>query len=262
MYIQNYCGVKILLKSVQESLSHLTEAVEEKQKTFQKQAEQLIRKLEKEISELTKSELKELLDGEMKRFLSKAKLIRMQQFAVDVTLDPDTAHPNLVLSPDGKRVHCGGVKRNLPDNPERFDTAANVLGRQSFSSGRVYFEAEVREKTAWDVGVVYGSIGRKGSISSSPGGGYWAVGLRSGDTIKAASLNLDVKTPLNKVGVYVDYEVGSIIFHKVDSAEEIHRYSDCSFTEKLYPFFSPGVYHGGLNAKPLIISQSHRHPTP
>ncbi|XP_027901608.1 uncharacterized protein LOC114162056 [Xiphophorus couchianus] len=297
---------RVLIQSVQESLSHLTEAVEEKQKTFQKQAEQLIRKLEKEISELTKSEaeldrllltdtnlqflqdvetsdltefsvhqpsygktvmasvdkLKELLDGEMKRFLSKAKLIRMQQFAVDVTLDPDTAHPNLVLSPDGKRVHCGGVKRNLPDNPERFDTAANVLGRQSFSSGRVYFEAEVREKTAWDVGVVYGSIGRKGSISSSPGGGYWAVGLRSGDTIKAASLNLDVKTPLNKVGVYVDYEVGSIIFHKVDSAEEIHRYSDCSFTEKLYPFFSPGVYHGGLNAKPLIISQSHRHPTP
>ncbi|PWA21813.1 hypothetical protein CCH79_00017790 [Gambusia affinis] len=291
---------KVLIRSVEESLSHLTKAVEEKQQTFQTQAEQLIRKLEEEISGLTKSEedldrllltdtnlqfpqdvktsdltefsvhqpsygetvmasvdkLKEMLDGEMKRFLSKAKLIRMQQFAVDVTLDPDTAHPNLVLSPDGKQVHCGGVKQNLPDNPERFDTAANVLGRQSFSSGRVYFEVEVRGKTAWDVGVVYGSIGRKGSISSSSASGLWAVGLRSGDTIKAAGLNLDVKTPLNKVGVFVDYKVGSIIFYNVESAEQIHRCSDCSFTEKLYPFFSPGVYHGGLNAKPLVISQT------
>ncbi|XP_054878086.1 pyrin-like [Poeciliopsis prolifica] len=290
---------RVLIQSVEESLSHLTKAVEEKQKTFQNQAEKLIRELEEEISELTKSEaeldrllltdtnlqslqdvktsdltefsapqpsygktvmasmdkLKEMLDREMERFLSKAKLIRMQQFEVDVTLDPDTAHPNLVLSPDRKRVHCGGVKQNLPDNPQRFDTAANVLGSQSFSSGRVYFEAEVREKTAWDVGVVYGSIGRKGSISSIPGSGYWAVGLRSGDTIKAAGLNLNVKSQLNKVGVFVDYKEGSVIFYDIDSAEQIHRFSDCSFTEELYPFFSPGVHQGGSNAKPLVISQ-------
>ncbi|XP_007541159.1 E3 ubiquitin-protein ligase TRIM21-like [Poecilia formosa] len=297
---------RVLIQSVEESLSCLTKAVEEKQKTFQKQAERLIRELVEEISELTKSEaeldhlllteanlqflqdvktsdltefsvhqpsygktvmasvdkLKEMLDGEMKRFLSKAKLIRMQQFAVDVTLDPDTAHPNLVLSPDRKQVHCGGVKQNLPNNSKRFDTAANVLGMQSFSSGRVYFEAEVRGKIAWDVGVVYGSIDRKGSISSSPGSGHWAVGLRSGGTIKAAGLSLDVKPPLNKVGVFVDYKEGSIIFYNVDSAELIHQYSDCSFTEKLYPFFSPGVYQGGLNSTPLVICQSHCHPTP
>ncbi|XP_049338042.1 E3 ubiquitin/ISG15 ligase TRIM25-like isoform X8 [Astyanax mexicanus] len=57
--------------------------------------------------------------------------------AVDVTLDPDTAHPELILSDDGKQVTIGYTYQNLPDNPERFDYAASVLGKEGFSSGRI-----------------------------------------------------------------------------------------------------------------------------
>uniref|UniRef100_A0A3Q2PHS2 Pyrin-like n=1 Tax=Fundulus heteroclitus TaxID=8078 RepID=A0A3Q2PHS2_FUNHE len=198
--------------------------------------------------------LKEILNEEMEKLLGKAKLIGMQQFAVDVTLDPNTAHPNLVLTQDAKQVHCGAAKLNVPDNPERFDTAVNVLGRPGFSSGKAYFEVQVRGKTAWDLGVVYKSISRKGSVTASPDGGHWTVCLRGGDTFKARGLQWSVKAPLNKVGVFVDYERGSIRFYDADSAEVIHRFSDCSFTETLYPFFSPGVGHGGLNSTPLVIS--------
>ncbi|MEQ2173332.1 hypothetical protein GOODEAATRI_031096, partial [Goodea atripinnis] len=179
---------------------------------------------------------------------------QMQQFAVDVTLNPNTAHPNLILSEDGKQVHCSDAKQNLPDNPERFSNAVNVLGRQSFSSGRFYYEVQVRGKTAWDLGVVYKSIGRKGSIKTSPDDGHWAICLRGGDTFKAAGLSWSVKTAVNKVGVFVDYEKGLVSFSDVDSAELIHRYRDCSFKEDLHPFFSPGIYHGGLNSTPLVIS--------
>ncbi|KAM4712355.1 uncharacterized protein FYW61_021263 [Anableps anableps] len=299
----------VLNQLLEESLACLTEAIKDKQKAAQEQADDVIRALEQEISELSRREaelehllltqddlkflqdlksdftfpqpsygkavmasvdkLKELLQKEMETFLSRAKLIRMQQFAADVTLDPDTAHPNLVLSPDWRQVHCGGVKQNLPNNPERFDTAVNVLGRQGFSSGRLYFEVQVTGKSAWDVGVVYKSIGRKGSISPSPHGGHWAICLRGGNTFKAAGLNLDVKPPISEVGVFVDYEKGSIMFCNVDSAELIHRYLDCAFTDTLYPFFSPGVSPGGMNSAPLVIRQSTgavqegiKHPTP
>ena len=290
--------LNVLQQSVERSLLNLIEEIKEKQKTTQKQAEDVIKGLEEEISELSKREaavehqlqednlffpsnlgntsknwsevsipqpsygknvmktvdqLKKKLNEEMDTFLIKAKLNRSQQFAVDVTLDPDTAHSHLILSDNRKEVYCGDIEQNLPDNPGRFNSVANVLGKQSFSSGRFYFEVQVKGKTAWDLGVVKESISRKGSISVSPDSGHWTVGLRR-NKYRVCAVIHSVKTPPEKVGVFVDYEQGSVFFYNVDSAEIIHRFTDCAFTEKLHPFFSPGAPHGGLNSTPLVIS--------
>lgn len=40
----------------------------------------------------------------------------------DVTLDPNTANPFLILADDGRDVRRGDTWAALPDNPERFDT--------------------------------------------------------------------------------------------------------------------------------------------
>ncbi|CAI5678907.1 unnamed protein product [Oreochromis niloticus] len=103
----------------------------------------------------------ETLWKHMKKLFEAAELKRVQQYAVDVTLDPDTAHPKL-NSDDGKQVKYGDVRKKLPDNPERFSYCVCVLGEQSFSSGRFYFEVQVKGKTDWDLGVATESINRKG----------------------------------------------------------------------------------------------------
>ncbi|XP_068582896.1 E3 ubiquitin-protein ligase TRIM21-like [Cebidichthys violaceus] len=200
--------------------------------------------------------LEETLRGEMKKLFDEAELKRVQKFAVDVTLDPDTAHPELLLSDDGKRVKHGNVKKNLPDNPERFSHYNFVLGKQSVSSGRFYFEVQVKRKPKWNLGVVRESINRKGLITMIPEDGYWTIWLRNGHEYKALanpSVPLSLKSQLQKVGVFVDYEEGLVSFYDVDAAALIYSFTGCSFKEKLFPFFSPCRNDGGQNIAPLII---------
>ncbi|XP_035856466.1 E3 ubiquitin-protein ligase TRIM39-like [Sander lucioperca] len=200
-------------------------------------------------------QLEETLSKEMKKLLE-AELKRVQQYAVDVTLDPDTAHPELILSDDGKSVNLGDVRKNLPDNPDIFSNSVSVLGKQSFSSGRFYFEVQVKGKTEWDLGVARESINRKGSITLSPQNGYWTIWLRNGNEYKALadpSVLLSLKSPPQKVGVFVDYEEGLVSFYDVDAAALIYSFTGCSFTEKLFPFFNPWN-KTGKNSAPLIIS--------
>ncbi|XP_073328151.1 E3 ubiquitin-protein ligase TRIM39-like [Pagrus major] len=202
------------------------------------------------------NQLEETLSKQMKKLLE-AELKRVQQYAVDVTLHPDTAQPNLILSDDGKHVNCGDVKKNLPDNPERFDTCPCVLAKQSFSSGRFYYEVQVKEKTEWFLGVARESINRKGDINPSPQNGSWTICLWNKNEYNAradTSVRLSLKCQPEKVGVFVDYEEGLVSFYDVDAAALIYSFTGCCFTQKLYPFFSPSINYGGKNSAPLIIS--------
>ncbi|XP_053191574.1 E3 ubiquitin-protein ligase TRIM21-like [Scomber japonicus] len=204
----------------------------------------------------TVGQLEETLSTQMKN-LFETELKRVQQYAVDVTLDPDTAYPHLILSDDGKQVYHGDVRKNLTDNPERFTRYAFVLGKQSLSSGRFYFEVQVKEKTKWDLGVARESINRKGETFLSPKYGFWTIWLRNGNEYEALddpSVDLSLKSPPQKVGVFVDYEEGLVSFYDVDAAALIYSFTGCSFTEKLYPYFGPCNNDGGKNSAPLIIS--------
>ncbi|XP_042283958.1 E3 ubiquitin-protein ligase TRIM21-like [Thunnus maccoyii] len=201
------------------------------------------------------TQLEETLSKEMKK-LFEAELKRVQQYAVDVTLDPDTANPQLILSDDGKQVYCDNVKKNLPDNPERFSLCPCVLGKQSFSLGKFYFEVQVKGKTEWVLGVARESINRKGQITLSPKYGYWSICLKNGNEYIAGnnpSVRLSLKSQPQKVGVFVDYEEGLVSFYDLDAAALIYSFTGCSFTEKLYPYFFPFFNDGGTNSAPLII---------
>ncbi|XP_039464952.1 E3 ubiquitin-protein ligase TRIM39-like [Oreochromis aureus] len=202
------------------------------------------------------AQLEETVWEPMKKKLFEAELQRVQQHEVDVTLDPDTAHPQLILSDDGKQVYHSDVRKKLPDNPERFSQCACVLGEQSFSSGRFYFEVQVKGKTEWDLGVATESINRKGQITLRPRNGFWTVVLRNQNKYRALagpSVPLCLHPGPEKVGVFVDYEEGLVSFYDVGAAALIYSFTGCSFTHKLHPYFSPYMNQGGKNSAPLII---------
>ncbi|KAL0166828.1 hypothetical protein M9458_038672, partial [Cirrhinus mrigala] len=127
-------------------------------------------------------------------------------------------HPKLILSDDGKQVREEDIIKNLPDNPERFDTDVSVLGKEGFSSGRFYFEVQVKGKTEWGLGVARESIDRKGSTPLSPSNGYWTVVLRKENEYEACagpSVSLSLRVKPQRVGVFVDHEEGLVSFYDV-----------------------------------------------
>ncbi|KAK7930400.1 hypothetical protein WMY93_006795 [Mugilogobius chulae] len=208
-----------------------------------------IKQLEKSLSD----EFKHLYEE-----LNRAALRRLQSFEVDLTLDPDSAHPELVLSEDLKQVHHSDVKQQLPDSPLRFDRCVGVLGKQSFSSGRFYFEVQVKDKTAWDLGVAQESVNRKGSIIWSPKNKFWCIWLRNRSEYRALS-NPDVllspRRAPQKVGVFVDYDQGLVSFYDADSADLLYSFTGCRFKQvKLFPYFNPGPNEGGSNSAPLVLT--------
>ncbi|KAM9424429.1 E3 ubiquitin-protein ligase TRIM21-like [Pholidichthys leucotaenia] len=214
--------------------------------------QQMIQKRQQKIEEIKELESAERV---LKEKLMVAELKRVQQYAVDVTLDPDTAHPDLILSEDGKQVHDSGVRKELPDNPERFSQCVSVLGNQSFSSGKFYFEVQVQGKTDWVLGVARESIDRKGEITATPQDGYWTLWLRKDyEAMENPLVNLHLQCGPEKVGVFVDYEEGLVSFYDVDSAARIYSFTDCSFNHKLLPYFCPCINDGGKNSAPLVIT--------
>ncbi|XP_030636584.1 E3 ubiquitin-protein ligase TRIM39-like [Chanos chanos] len=185
------------------------------------------------------------------------KLMRVHEYAVNVTLDPDTAHPNLILSDERKEVTHGNKRLALPYSTKRFDTCPCVLGKEGFSSGRFYYEVQVSGKTKWDLGVARQSINRKGNIELSPENGYWTVWLRNGNEYEALaspSVPLSLRQKAQKVGVFVDYEKGLISFYDVGARSHIYSFTGQSFTGKLYPYFGLCNNDGGKNSAPMIIT--------
>ncbi|KAM6949495.1 zinc-binding protein A33-like [Aplochiton taeniatus] len=207
------------------------------------------------VGRKTLTGLKNTIDTEIQK-MSEIELQIIQKYAVDVTLDPDTAHPDLILSEDGKQVEDGDIDQNLPDNPKRFDASLCVLGREGLSSGRFYYEVQVKNTTQWDIGVARESIDRKGEITLSPENGYWTVVLRDGQYKACAgpAVCLSLSPPPQKVGVFVDYEGGQVSFYDVDNRSHIYSYTGQTFTETLYPYFGSCIHEDGRNSASLVIT--------
>ncbi|XP_074969219.1 E3 ubiquitin-protein ligase TRIM39-like isoform X2 [Phalacrocorax aristotelis] len=182
----------------------------------------------------------------------------LKKFKVDVTLDPETAHPELTLSEDRKSVRRGSKKLllSLFDNPKRFSTTPVVLGSQLFFSGRCYWEVQVGDKPEWGLGLCRESASRKGNVIFSPNNGYWVLRLQNGGNYEAltspvSSLPLSVRP--RRIGIFLDYEAGEISFYNVSDHSHIYTFAD-KFSGNLRPLFFLGAFLGGRNAEPLVIS--------
>ncbi|XP_078497880.1 E3 ubiquitin-protein ligase TRIM39-like [Lissotriton helveticus] len=173
----------------------------------------------------------------------------VKSYKVMVTLDPDTAHPWLLLSEGGRQVRWTDTAQPLPDTPKRFTSWRCVLGSEGFTSGRHYWEVQLlQEGYGWHGGVIAESVDRKGGITWSPEGGVWAVQGSMGQ-YKALTSPRTLLSPREKplkLGVYLDYEGGRLFLYNADSMELLYSFAQAPFTQRLFPIFWLG---GGVELR-------------
>ncbi|XP_076743056.1 zinc finger protein RFP-like [Maylandia zebra] len=260
-------GVQIftsLIEFAKSSMKALIKTIEEQQRTAEKQAEGRIKELKQEISELMQrsSEVEQLtrpedilhliqslssvkaapptkdwtnisvhlpsytwmvvriinqvernLRSEIRK-VTRAELKRVRDYKVKVTFDADSVQPKAPQSAN--------------------DNCKCVLSKQGFSFGRFYFELKVKTHSTWTVGVAkYMSNLKREKTKLSPENGYWTICSEQWKSGHPA-LNSEIE----EVGVFIDYDEGLVCFYEINGAALIHSFIGCSFTEKLYPFFS------------------------
>ncbi|XP_036987690.2 butyrophilin subfamily 1 member A1 [Artibeus jamaicensis] len=173
------------------------------------------------------------------KLLEELKWKKATLHAVDVTLDPDTAHPHLFLYEDFKSVRLEDARQRLPEKPERFDSWPCVLGREAFTSGRHYWEVEVGDRTDWAIGVCREDVERKGFDPMTPENGFWAVELYGNGYWALTPLRtpLPLAGPPRQVGVFLDYESGDVAFYNMTDGSLVYTFSDASFSGPLRAFF-------------------------
>ncbi|XP_029553993.1 zinc-binding protein A33 isoform X1 [Salmo trutta] len=189
------------------------------------------------------------------RFKVWKKMQEMVQYT-PVTLDVNSAHPDLLISEVLLEVSDRRSSQPVPDNVERFDSSVSVLGSEGFYSGIHSWEVEVGPKKAWTLGVAKEGVARKGNVMVSPEGGIWAMGLWNGEEYSARTAPLGTPLVLSRkpqnVRVKLDYEKGELSFYDSSDMSLIYMFKQ-RFTERLFPYFSPCLNSDGTNPGVLRI---------
>ncbi|XP_076839584.1 uncharacterized protein LOC143484636 isoform X1 [Brachyhypopomus gauderio] len=175
----------------------------------------------------------------------------LKKYACEFTLDPNTAHRELSLSEENRKVTCGKWQ-SYPDHPDRFENYWQVLSRESVCGesvcGRCYWEAEWSGDAAL-IAVTYKGISRKGG-SDDCWFGYnkmsWSLRCSNNRyTVRHNKKETVISVPSisNRVGVYVDWPAGTLSFYSVSShthtLTNLYMFNS-TFTQPLYAGI--GVY--------------------
>ncbi|KAM8765357.1 butyrophilin-like protein 9 [Rhynchonycteris naso] len=198
-----------------------------------------------------------LTASDWRRAEGQAEWRAAQQYAVDITLDPASAHPSLEISQDGRSVSSCRSVPVLPvlGDPQQFMEQKCVLSRERFQVGRHYWEVDVGRCSRWFLGACLEGVARAGQVSLSPATGYWVMGLWNSCeyfVLESQRVALSLRVPPRRVGIFLDCEAGKLSFFNVSDGSHIFTFTD-TFSGPLCAYFRPRAPDGSEHSNPLTI---------
>ncbi|XP_053543320.1 E3 ubiquitin-protein ligase TRIM16 isoform X2 [Ictalurus punctatus] len=161
------------------------------------------------------------------------------QYFRNLTLDPNTVNPYLILSEKNRAVTRSNKNQHYFDDPERFECWFQVLCKESVSE-RCYWEVEWSGGVS--ISVSYKEIRRKGRAEECGFGcnsQSWSLACSSSSVFFRHN-NIETKLcgpASSRIGVYVDHSAGTLSFYSIsDTMKLLHRVH-ATFTQPLYAGF-------------------------
>ncbi|XP_053197351.1 tripartite motif-containing protein 16-like, partial [Scomber japonicus] len=171
------------------------------------------------------------------------------KYSCEITLDPNTANPWLLLSEGNRKVTYTGQQQSYSSHTDRFTDYSQVLSRESLT-GRCYWEVEWSGEYGVYVAVTYKNISRAESKSQfGRNDKSWSLVCY---TIRYGFWFNNIKTPVtgppsSRVGVYLDQRAGILSFYSVSETMTLLHRVQTTFTQPLYAglsvysFLGPGA---------------------
>ncbi|XP_037608437.1 E3 ubiquitin/ISG15 ligase TRIM25-like [Sebastes umbrosus] len=157
------------------------------------------------------------------------------KYSQRITLDPNTAHPRLLLSEENRKATNMSKKQSDSSQPDRFINRSQVLSQESLT-GRHYWEVE------WSgigvhVAVTYKDIAKKGAESEFGNNDKsWALDCSvEGYEFSHNGSDTSISGPQSsRVGVYLDHRAGILCFYSVSETMTLLHRVQTTFTQPLY----------------------------
>ncbi|XP_033988023.1 tripartite motif-containing protein 16-like [Trematomus bernacchii] len=159
------------------------------------------------------------------------------QYSQGITLDPNTAHTQLVLSEGSRKGKYMEQQQSYSSHPDRFTVWPQVLSRESLT-GRCYWEVKWRGRRVC-VAVSYKNISRAGGGKECRFGfndKSWALECnQSSYTFLYNSTITPVSGPQSsRVGVYLDHRAGILSFYSISETMTLLHRVQTTFNQPLH----------------------------
>nr|AAX86678.1 tripartite motif-containing 5 transcript variant alpha [Nomascus leucogenys] len=238
-------SVMELLQGVDGIIKRMKNVTLKKPETFPKNQRRVFRAADLKVM---LEELRELRD--------------VQHYWVDVTVAPNNIS-YAVISEDMRQVSSPEpqiiyeAQGTISQTFVNFSYCTGILGSQSITSGKHYWEVDVSKKSAWILGVCAGlqpdaMYNIEQNENYQPKYGYWVIGLE--ERVKCNAFQdgsfhtpsapfivpLSVNICPDRVGVFLDYEACTLSFFNITNhGVLIYKFSHCSFSQPVFPYLNP-----------------------
>ncbi|XP_033717996.1 tripartite motif-containing protein 64-like [Tursiops truncatus] len=252
---QEQLHLEALEEEVKETLQQLRES--EFRMTQQKES---LKEMYRELTEMCHKPDLELLQVR-REVSSRTDLIQMQKpqpvnpeltswpvtgildmlnsFRVDNVLSQKMTIHNVSLSEDGTSVMFGGDHHDVSRQPQIVERFV-AWGAVAFTSGRHYWEVDVTHSSNWILGVCKNILTSDTDIIIDSEEAFLLFSMKVNNhytlSTNSPPLIQYVQRPLGRIGVFLDYDNGTVSFYDVCRGSLIYSFLPFSFSSPLTPF--------------------------